>query len=80
ARLDSPGRLHRGMIRGIKGWVIGVAHWTNVVSLTEFRNGSRRGKMPMIGASFGCKLVEDFAVAITEIALQLGISTSEFLK
>jgi REP element-mobilizing transposase RayT len=50
------------------------------VSLTELRSGSRRGRLPTIRAELACKLVEDFGVAIAEVARQLGISTSGVSK
>jgi len=49
-------------------------------SLTELRSGSRRGKLPTIRAALVCKLVEEFGVATTEVARQLGKSTSGVSK
>ena len=65
------------------GWVervIAEACKKNGASLTELRSGSRRGKLPTIRAALACKLVEDFGVAIAEVARQLGISTSGVSK
>ena len=52
----------------------------NGASLTELRSGSRRGKLPTIRAALAYKLVEDFGVAIADVARQLGISTSGVSK
>ena len=60
--------------------VIAQACKKNGASLTELRSGSRRGKLPTIRAALVCKLVEDFGVAIAEVARQLGISTSGVSK
>ena len=60
--------------------VIAEACKKNGASLTELRSGSRRGKLPTIRAALVCKLVEDFGVAIAEVARQLGISTSGVSK
>jgi REP element-mobilizing transposase RayT len=49
-------------------------------SLTELRSGSRRGELPTIRAALASKLVEDFGVALAEVARQLGISTSGVSK
>jgi hypothetical protein len=49
-------------------------------SLTGLRSGSRRGKLPMIRAVLASKLVEDFGVALAEVARQLGVSTSGVSK
>lgn len=50
------------------------------VSLTELRNGSRRGQLPAVRAQIARVLVEDYGLAIAEIARQLGISTSGVSK
>ncbi|MBI2533802.1 MAG: hypothetical protein HYW03_16560 [Deltaproteobacteria bacterium] len=60
--------------------VIAEACKKNGASLTELRSGSRRGKLPTIRAALVSKLVEDFGVAIAEVARQLGISTSGVSK
>jgi len=60
--------------------VIAEACKKNGASLTELRSGSRRGKLPTIRAALVCKLVEDFGVAIAEVARQFGISTSGVSK
>ena len=60
--------------------VIAGACKKNGASLTELRSGSRRGKLPTIRAALVCKLVEDFGIAMAEVARQLGISTSGVSK
>lgn len=46
------------------------------VSLTELRSGSRRGQLPAVRAKIARTLVEDYGLAIAEVARQAGISTS----
>ena len=50
------------------------------VSLTELRSGSRRGRLPEVRAELSRKLVEDYGIAIAEIARQVGVSTSAISK
>ena len=50
------------------------------VSLTELRNGSRRGEIPAVRAEVSRKLVEDCGITIAEIARQVGVSTSAISK
>jgi putative transposase len=50
------------------------------VSLTELRNGSRRGTIPTVRAQLSRKLVEDFGIPMAEIARQVGVSTSAISK
>lgn len=50
------------------------------ISITELRNGSRRGELPTIRAELVCKLIEDFGVSAAEVARQVGISTSGVSK
>jgi REP-associated tyrosine transposase len=56
--------------------VIAAACKKNGVSLTELRNGSRRGRVPAVRAEIVRGLVENYGVAIAEVARQVGISTS----
>jgi REP element-mobilizing transposase RayT len=60
--------------------VIAAACKKSGASVTELRSGSRRGKLPTIRAALACKLVQDFGVAIADVARQLGISTSGVSK
>ena len=46
------------------------------VSVTELRSGSRRGKLPAIRAKIARGLVENYGLALAEVARQVGISTS----
>ena len=69
-------RRQRGRIER----VIVLACMKSGASLTELRSGSRRGKLPTIRAALVSKLVEDFGVAIAEVARQVGISTSGVSK
>jgi putative transposase len=46
------------------------------VSLTELRNGSGRGRLPVVRTKIARRLVENYGVAIAEVARQVGISTS----
>jgi putative transposase len=50
------------------------------VSLTELRNGSRRGAIPAVRAEVSRKLVEDYGIPVAEIARQVGVSTSAISK
>ena len=50
------------------------------VSLTEFRSGSRRGKLPAVRAEISRKLVENYGTTIAEVARQVGVSTSAISK
>ena len=52
----------------------------NGVSLTELRNGSRRGKLPGVRVKIVQGLVEAYGVPIAEVARQVGISTSGVSK
>ena len=52
----------------------------NGVWLTELRNGSRRGKLPEVRAQIVKGLVEDYGLALAEVARQVGISTSGVAK
>lgn len=56
--------------------VIVAACKKNGVSLTELRSGSRRGRLPAVRAEIVRGLVENYGVAIAEVARQVGISTS----
>jgi REP element-mobilizing transposase RayT len=46
------------------------------VSVTELRSGSRRGKVPKVRSQIARRLVEDYGLALAEVARQVGISTS----
>lgn len=46
------------------------------VSVTELRNGSRRGSVPRVRTEIARRLVEDYGLALAEVARQVGISTS----
>lgn len=46
------------------------------VSVTELRSGSRRGIMPRVRAEIARRLVENYGLAMAEVARQVGISTS----
>ncbi len=50
------------------------------VSLTELRSGSRRGEIPTVRAEISRRLVEDYGIAIAEVARQTGVSTSAISK
>lgn len=50
------------------------------VSLTELRNGSRRGKLPAVRAQIVKGLVEGYGLTLAEAARQVGISTSGVAK
>ena len=50
------------------------------VSLTELRSGSRRGRLPTVRTKIVRSLVENYGVAVAEIARQVGISTSGVSK
>jgi REP element-mobilizing transposase RayT len=50
------------------------------VSLTELRSGSRRGQLPAVRAKIARRLVEDYGLAVAEVARQVGISTSGVSK
>ena len=52
----------------------------HAVSLTELRSGSRRGKIPSLRAAVSRKLVEDYGIALAEVARQVGVSTSAISK
>ena len=52
----------------------------NGVSLTELRSGSRRGLLPEVRAMIVQGLVEDYGLALAEVARQVGISTSGVSK
>ncbi len=56
--------------------VVAAACKKNGVSLTEMRSGSRRGRLPAVRAEIVRGLVENYGVAIAEVARQVGISTS----
>jgi REP element-mobilizing transposase RayT len=56
--------------------VVAAACKKNGVSLTELRSGSRRGRLPAVRAEIVRGLVENYGVAIAEVARQVGISTS----
>ena len=56
--------------------VIAAACKKNGVSLTELRSGSRGGWLPAVRAEIVRGLVENYGVAIAEVARQVGISTS----
>jgi hypothetical protein len=56
--------------------VVAAACKKNGVSLTELRSGSRRGRLPAVRAQIVRGLVENYGVAIAEVARQVGISTS----
>jgi len=46
------------------------------VTLTELRSGSRRANVPRLRAEIARRLVEDYGLALAEVARQVGISTS----
>ena len=50
------------------------------VSLTEFRSGSRRGRLPAVRTKIVRGLVENYGVGVAEVARQVGISTSGVSK
>jgi DNA-binding phage protein len=50
------------------------------VSVTELRNGSRRGSVPRVRTEIARRLVEDYGLALAEVARQVGISTSGVSK
>jgi REP element-mobilizing transposase RayT len=50
------------------------------VSLTELRSGSRRGEIPALRAELSRRLVEDYGIAMAEVARQVGVSTSAISK
>jgi len=56
--------------------VVAAACKKNGVSLTELRSGSRRGRLPAVRAEIVRGLVENYGLAIAEVARQVGISTS----
>jgi hypothetical protein len=56
--------------------VVAAACKKNGVSLTEPRSGSRRGRLPSVRADIVRALVENYGVAVAEVARQVGISTS----
>jgi len=56
--------------------VVAAACKKNGVSLTEMRSGSRRGRLPAVRAEIVRGLVENYGLAIAEVARQVGISTS----
>ena len=69
-------RRQRGRIER----VIAAACKEKKVSLTELRSGSRRGNLPQTRGELVCKLIENFGVPCTEVARQVGISTSGVSK
>ena len=60
--------------------VVAEACRKNGVSLTELRSGSRRGQLPAVRVKIARTLVEDYGLAIAEVARQVGISTSGVSK
>jgi hypothetical protein len=50
------------------------------VSLTELRSRSRRGQLPAVRVKIARTLVEDYGLAIAEVARQVGISISGVSK
>jgi REP element-mobilizing transposase RayT len=50
------------------------------VSITELRNGSRRGRLPGVRVAIVKRLVEDYGLPLAEVARQVGISTSGVSK
>jgi hypothetical protein len=46
------------------------------VSVTELRNGSRRGNVPRVRMEIARRLAVDYGLALAEVARQVGISTS----
>ena len=50
------------------------------VSVTELRSGSRRGTVPDVRAEIARRLIEDYGLALAEVARQVGISTSGVSK
>ena len=50
------------------------------VSATELRTESRRGVTAQVRAEVAWKLVEDYGLNLTEVARQVGISTSGVSK
>ncbi len=50
------------------------------VSVTELRAGSRRGSVPRVRTEIARRLVEDYGLALAEVARQVGISTSGVSK
>ena len=52
----------------------------NGVSITELRSGSRRGRLPGVRVAIVKGLVEDYGLAMAEVARQVGISTSGVSK
>jgi hypothetical protein len=46
------------------------------VSVTELRNGSRRGSVPRVRMEIARRLAVDYGLALAEVARQVGISTS----
>lgn len=56
--------------------MIAAACKKNGMSVTELRSGSRRGRLPVVRAEIVRGLVENYGVAIAEVARQMGISTS----
>ncbi len=50
------------------------------VSVTELRNGSRRGVTAQVRTEIARKLVEDYGLTLAEVARQVGISTSGVSK
>jgi REP element-mobilizing transposase RayT len=50
------------------------------VSITELRNGSRRGNVPRVRMEIARRLVEDYGLTLAEVARQVGISTSGVSK
>jgi REP element-mobilizing transposase RayT len=60
--------------------VVAAACQESGVSLTELRSGSRRGQLPAVRIKIARTLVEDYGLAIAEVARQVGISTSGVSK
>ena len=50
------------------------------VSLTELRSGSRRGRLPTVRTKIVRSVVENYGIAVAEIARKVGISTSGVSK
>ena len=46
------------------------------VELEELRMGSRRGKIPQVGATVAKQLVKNLRMSLAEVARLLGVSTS----
>jgi hypothetical protein len=60
----------------VYGVALTAACKKNGVSLTEQRSGSRRVRLPVVRAKIVQAFLENYGVAIAEVARQMGISTS----